>query len=377
MLYNGDVMIAETWSYNDIEGGNGPGYFMFEGINEVTNFKLMADYDAPWFGANATDALAVQLKIIFQEPINWNALNTEAGDVNAIGGLSSTDALYIMQRAIYMINMFPAGDWVFGDTTGGQVNEIMTQAGSLDIQALNYGDVNRSNVPTGMKEATAVTLVKDGVLNVEKGEQFTLPIRVAEAIELGAVTMHASVNSDLIEIVDVQGFEGALRSSTEDRFSVAWSSTNAISLADDDAVVTVTAIALDDISSDADLFDITLGTEFAYANAQMVEDLTLKTFGVTTDAAPAEYYLGYNRPNPFSTNTEITYALPETGKVRLSVMNVYGTEIATIAEGTQVAGTYTVTFSSVGLNPGVYLYKLIVDGETSDFVETRRMVISH
>lgn len=373
MLYNGDVMIAETWSFNDVDGG-GAGYFEFTGLNEVTSFQLVADYDAPWFGANATDALAIQLKILTIEPIVWDALNTEAGDANASGGLTSTDALWVMQRAIYMVNMFPAGDWVFGDAT---TTDMMTTTGTYDVSALNYGDVNRSNVPSGAKDATAITLVKDGVLNVTKGEEFELPIRVADAIELGAVTLHATVNSELIEIVDVTGFEGALRSTVDNRFSVAWSSTNAINLANDDAVIIVKAIALDDISSDADLFNIELGTEFAYANADVVGDLTLKTFGVTTEVAPAEYSLGYNRPNPFSSTTEITYALPEAGKVRLSVMNVYGTEITVIAEGTQTAGTYTVTFSSAGLNAGVYLYKLIVDGETSDFVETRRMVISH
>jgi hypothetical protein len=229
-----------------------------------------------------------------------------------------------------------------------------------------------------MKEATAISLLEDGVLNVEKGQEFDLPIRVADAIELGAVTMHLTVNTDLIEIVDVTSFEGALRSTADNRVSVAWSSTNAINLANDDAVVTVKAIARDDISSDDELFNVDLGTEFAYADAAVVEELTLKTFGVTTEIAPNEFALSYNRPNPFSTTTEIVYSLPEAGKVNLTVMNVYGTEIETIVEDvTQSAGTYTVTFSASGLNAGVYLYRLTVDGERSDFVETRRMVISH
>ncbi len=63
-LWNGGIPVQTTTSFNDIEGGNGVGYYEFPGINGTTNFGITASYDAPWYGANATDALAVQLKVI-------------------------------------------------------------------------------------------------------------------------------------------------------------------------------------------------------------------------------------------------------------------------------------------------------------------------
>jgi hypothetical protein len=57
-------------------------------------------------------------------------------------------------------------------------------------------------------------------------------------------------------------------------------------------------------------------------------------------------------------------------------MNIYGSELEVLSEGTQTPGTYTVQFSAEGLRAGVYLYRLVVDGVSEDFVETRRMVIS-
>jgi hypothetical protein len=69
--------------------------------------------------------------------------------------------------------------------------------------------------------------------------------------------------------------------------------------------------------------------------------------------------------------------MPETGKVKLSVLDMLGQEIAVLVESTQTAGAYTVEFSAAGLATGVYLYKITVDGETRDFISTQRMVVSH
>ncbi len=374
MLYNEGVMIAETMTFNDIEGGNGPGYYMFEGINETTEFDVMVEYGAPWYGANATDALAIMQHFNGIMNITWDALNLEAGDVNASGGaINGTDALWVMQRGVGLTNMFPAGDWAFGTST---MVDLTATAGTLDIYALNYGDVNRSNNPSGMLNTSEITLVKDGTINVVEGEEFSLPIRVAEAVELGAMSLDITFDSELIEVKEVASFEGMISNVEDNRIRIAWSSLNAMNLVDDDAVITVTAVAQDEISTEDALFNIELGTEFADARADVIEDMKLKTFGVTTEVAPAEYALGYNRPNPFNNITEITYTLPENGKVRLSVMNVYGSELEVLSQGTLTAGTYTVQFSADGLRAGVYLYRLVVDGVSEDFVETRRMVIS-
>jgi hypothetical protein len=104
--------------------------------------------------------------------------------------------------------------------------------------------------------------------------------------------------------------------------------------------------------------------------------MTLKTFGISTDPAATDYFLSYNRPNPFSNSTQIEYTLPESGKVRLSVVDLLGQEIEVLVNQSQSAGSYTVQYNAAGVAPGVYIYKITVQGESRDFVETRRMVIS-
>jgi hypothetical protein len=371
-LWNAGIPVFTTTSFNDIEGGNGLGYYEFTGINGATNFSITASYDAPWYGANATDALAVELKVVNNLPpaFIWNNVVAEAMDVNNSNTITATDALWIKQRAISMVNYFPAGNWVFEPN-------MMSVAGTYNIMTLNAGDANRSNIPASMKETPAIALVADGVMNVEAGQEFELPIRVADASQFGAITLNLGYNPALIEVVDVVSQEGMLTSIASGNVSVAWSSINPMTLAQNDVVIILKAKALGVMSASDELFTIGLGSEFADATAKVIEPLTLKTYSISTEPAAVDYFLSANRPNPFSTSTFIEYTLPETGKVKLSVLDMLGQEIAVLVESTQSAGSYTVEFANPGLATGVYIYKITVDGETRDYISTQRMVVSH
>jgi len=371
-LWNGGIPVMSTTSFNDIEGGNGVGYYEFPGVSAATNFGITATYDAPWYGANATDALAVELKTINNLPggFTYNALVGEAMDVNNNTVITATDALWIKQRAISMVNYFPAGNWVF-------YPGMSSIAGTYDIMTLNAGDANRSNIPNSMKSAPAIDLVNDGTLNVVTGQVFELPIRIANAHQFGAMTLNLGYNSALLEVVDVVPVEGMIDNISNGNVSIAWSNVNPMVLEENDVVVTLKVKTLGEITATESMFSIGMGSEFADQSASVIEPVTLKAYGITTAAAASNYFLSTNRPNPFNTSTFIEYTMPETGKVKLSVLDMLGQEIAVLVDATQTAGSYTVEFSAAGLATGVYIYKITVDGESRDFISTQRMVISH
>jgi hypothetical protein len=372
-LWNGEVPVMSTTSFNDIEGGNGVGYFEFTGINGATEFGITSSYDAPWYGANATDALAVQLYTIGMLPLTFDTsmVVKDAMNVNNSATINSTDALWIKQRAISMVNYFPAGDWAFDPSLTANAGDS-----PLDVYALNMGDANRSNVPNSNKSMPAIDLVNDGTMNVVSGEVFELPIRIAKADQFGAITLSLEYNSALIEVVDVTTIEGMLSNITNGVVSIAWSNLNPMVLADNDVVVTLKAKATGEIASTESLFRIGMNSEFADPSATVIEPVSLKLFGVTTEPAALDYFLSTNRPNPFNTSTFIEYTMPETGKVRLSVLDMLGQEIAVLVDATQTAGSYTVEYSAAGLATGVYIYKITVDGESRDFISTNRMVVT-
>ena len=67
-----------------------------------------------------------------------------------------------------------------------------------------------------------------------------------------------------------------------------------------------------------------------------------------------------NYPNPFSNSTRITYSVPSQSRVTLKVYNVTGTEVATLVDKTQAAGSHEVTMSGADLSNGMYYCKIQV-----------------
>jgi VWFA-related protein len=74
-----------------------------------------------------------------------------------------------------------------------------------------------------------------------------------------------------------------------------------------------------------------------------------------------EFGLVQNYPNPFNPITNIEYSLAEKSKVRLSVYNMLGEEIAVIVNDFKNKGRYTVKFDCKNLSSGVYIYKLVAN----------------
>ena len=68
--------------------------------------------------------------------------------------------------------------------------------------------------------------------------------------------------------------------------------------------------------------------------------------------------LNPNYPNPFNSETTLSYTLPTAADVRLEVFNLNGQRVAILHEGFQVAGYHTVALDASGLASGVYLYRL-------------------
>jgi photosystem II stability/assembly factor-like uncharacterized protein len=86
---------------------------------------------------------------------------------------------------------------------------------------------------------------------------------------------------------------------------------------------------------------------------------------------PFSYSLHQNYPNPFNPTTEIRYDLPAAGRVRLTVFDIAGREVAVLVDEEQQPGFKTVQFNAQRLASGVYFYRLA----TGTFVATKKMTI--
>ncbi|MCD4698428.1 MAG: T9SS type A sorting domain-containing protein, partial [Bacteroidales bacterium] len=326
----------------------------------------------PFGGVNATDALAIKLHAIAQPGFILTGLPLVCADVNNSGTVNATDALYVIYRTINYITSFPAGDWAFDDQplviTGTPiVNDFMGEC---------YGDVNGSYIPTGYKDSYNYELLTEGTRNIEPGDVFELPVRVLNKTKLGAMSLFFNYQDELVEVIDVTTIDNdnMLYTVDDNLIRIAWSNTNAYSLENDEIVLTLKLQALADITYDDQLINLSEGTEFADEFANVIENMTLKTLGVSTTGMMG-YALSHNFPNPFNEYTDIQYTIPENGRIVLSVYDILGNKVATLVDAVREAGTYTERFLVQDNNPGVYIYELQVDGVTTDYTDLKKMVI--
>jgi hypothetical protein len=94
-----------------------------------------------------------------------------------------------------------------------------------------------------------------------------------------------------------------------------------------------------------------------------------------TEAIPVTYAMSQNYPNPFNPETRISYSLPESGPIRLSVYNLLGQAVRSLVNRTQAAGQYEVRWDGRDdagrlLAGGIYLCRI----EARGFTKVRKMV---
>jgi hypothetical protein len=78
---------------------------------------------------------------------------------------------------------------------------------------------------------------------------------------------------------------------------------------------------------------------------------------------PTEYAITNTYPNPFNPTLNVSIALPETSKLKVSVYNVMGQSVATVADRSYTAGTHNFTFNGSDLSSGVYFIHASVAGK--------------
>jgi len=81
-------------------------------------------------------------------------------------------------------------------------------------------------------------------------------------------------------------------------------------------------------------------------------------------------------PNPFNPTTTVSFSLPVAGTIDLSVYDVSGRLVTTLARGLRAAGPHRETWdgtdaSGLAVGSGVYFVRLSAAGETA----TTKMVL--
>ena len=88
------------------------------------------------------------------------------------------------------------------------------------------------------------------------------------------------------------------------------------------------------------------------------------------------FILLQNYPNPFNPSTQIRYDLPRAERVIVTVYDILGHRVATLADARQAAGAYSLTWNGLDQHgakvaSGLYLYRM----EAGSYTEMRKMLL--
>jgi hypothetical protein len=95
------------------------------------------------------------------------------------------------------------------------------------------------------------------------------------------------------------------------------------------------------------------------------------TAGEDPGTAPVEFALYDAYPNPLSVAATVDFSLPHATVVTLTVYDLLGRAVATLADGPYEAGRHSATLSGSALSDGVYFVRMTADG----FAETKKVVV--
>jgi hypothetical protein len=110
----------------------------------------------------------------------------------------------------------------------------------------------------------------------------------------------------------------------------------------------------------------TAGLEPAYQYLTLINENSI-------NAAPKQFILYQNYPNPWNPATVISWQLAVGSFVTLKIYDLLGREVRTLVNEPQAAGNHSVQFAigNMHLASGVYLYRI----QAGEFVQTKKMLI--
>lgn len=121
-----------------------------------------------------------------------------------------------------------------------------------------------------------------------------------------------------------------------------------------------------------------------YSDISHVQTMSLKlttdTTGTGTQnerpALPVAFNLSQNYPNPFNPSTTVSYDVPHTGYVNITVYDMLGNVVKTLVHSAQTPGHYTIRWNGLNNNgqnvaSGIYFIQM----RSSDFLATRKITL--
>ncbi|MBT3209060.1 MAG: T9SS type A sorting domain-containing protein [Bacteroidetes bacterium] len=366
--------------FADIQTTNIAGSFIQGGLDDGLTYNVdNLNTIQPSGGITVFDIMA----LIYDNgtTIPSGFLNIDAGDVNNSGTITYDDFQLIAEKSV---GMSPAGwlapDWLFesGSATIAGADENVT------LEGICYGDADGSFGTQFSKAVTYTNIPKKGIKQIDSYNSFSIPVIADENLNLRAIEFVCNYPSEF-EVSNVQsnikngttGNEILAFNAENGILHIIWANADRINIEKGENLFTLEFVS--QLTSNT-AFDLALSSNSNFVvdlnNSQNFASVVIPEIETkSNNNSLSQYYLSHNFPNPFNNQTEISYTLPETGLVNLTVYNMLGEKIEVLVNSTQESGTYSIKFDASELASGPYLYKLNVISTEGSFEQSRTMNI--
>ena len=205
--------------------------------------------------------------------------------------------------------------------------------------------------------------------------QITIPIRVSDYTEFAALSLvldyPSTVEVKSVSMGSKKLDEDLLYNASSNQLRISWMNTNAIALNSNDVLLEVILDLKDATTTPFILVDSE--SELASSDVSVIDNVVLHYPRLTTSDITDNILLE-SYPNPFSTQTQISYTLPLEGEVGVVVTNILGKEVINITEGIQSVGTHNLLLNASDLTNGIYFYTINLSTTQGVYAKTKKFI---
>ena len=401
-----NVTVTLSGGVSDTAVTGVPGTYSFQvpmGVNTVTKCSKSTVGNA---GVTSGDLLRIVNHIfgdLMPSPYQW-----VAADVNSSKTITLADYL-IIQRLVLGTdsNLINSPDWkfvpksyvfpsnstqMFGPLTDPipsmiEHNPVDMDYLNDDFVAVRMGDVN-GNAPVSVTDDANDRYEENETLYFQleerafrQGEIIRIPFRASDFRARQAYQFTLAFDPAVLEFDGV--VPGALPELGDENFGFAhlregylttsWVSRLPVTIPDDETLFTLQFRALR--SSEALSNSLQAGSQITRAESYTDEGATMKVdlrYKLPENGQEVSTFALYqNMPNPFRSNTTISFRLPESGRATLRVFNASG-QLLKLVTGSFADGYNEIVLRRDELGaPGVYWYEL----ETAKQSDRKKMIL--
>jgi hypothetical protein len=351
-------------------GSNGA--YLFQFLPDRT-YSLSATVTRSTGGITSADAQLINNYLA--NPSLMNGIAIEAADVDGNGVVNSADALLVIQRSVNLpsavFNQFSPsrGNWI----TERPLVNIQGVNVVQDVEALSLGDVNADFNLSGVRVPSGFHIETENSQVVVSEFIRSIPVYVEQAMELGSFQLFLDVPSGM-RVADV------ILSSTGERIifhqngnelNMGWFAKNGfVRLTKGDELL---EIKLQSDFSGADVQLVVRGLSMAYDGNAVRYDMTRISVPRFVSTMPELQVHCY--PNPFSSNTQIIYELPESGKVGLYLTDYTGKVVRNRVVHHISSGRFVHEVDGDGLTEGVYMVQVVFESGSGNINRINHKVV--